>query len=185
MRGIRRTAASVAVAGVLLTACSGTPAVTPSTEVTTEPTTSASPTESATPTETASEVLPANDVEDPLEALEAIWAYYRLILEDPDPDKLDLVFHRECDCYSALHSLLAKWQEEGSYAEPAGDWSFEIIESLLITRTTANYRYRLSVPAVRLLAEDGSVLEQAEASEKEYSIVLLEEGGRWRVRSQS
>ena len=106
MRGIRRTAASVAVAGVLLTACSGTPAVTPSSDATTEPTASASPTESAAPTETASEVLPANDVEDPLEALEAIWDYIDYLGEHPDSSLLQHVYHQDCDCYDALAEYL-------------------------------------------------------------------------------
>lgn len=190
MRGVRRARACgavTAVVGVLLAACGGgAPTVTPSSGApSSEATESASPTESVTPTETESEVLPANDVEDPLEALQAIWDYYRVILEEPDPDKLELIFHPECDCYSALHALLEDWRAEGSHVEPDGGWSFEIVESLLITQTTANYEYRLSVPAIRLVSEDGSVLEQAEASEKQYSVVLLQEGGRWRVRSQS
>ena len=184
MRGVRRAGAVgavTAVVGVVLAACGGgAPTVTPSSGApSSEATESATPSESATPTETESEVLPANDVKDPLEALQAIWDYYDYLAANPDPDKLELIFHPECDCYPDVHALLERLHEDGGRIE-VEEREISGTELLSQSQRTAEVRMR-RVVKYHLVTADGEAAETQEAEQAGRWLLLLG-GGRWVIR---
>lgn len=179
MRTMRRYRALAAVIVVgALAACSGQPGVTETTEPTEPPTTSV-PTSEPTPTEDPSEVLPANDVEDPIEALHAIWAYYDYLAANPDPDKLELIFQQACECYESARSLLEQLDRDGSRITAARE--IRDVEILDQTETTILVRYHSSVTQAVLIRGDGSREEADDAARIETSVLVFDRS-RWRVR---
>jgi hypothetical protein len=167
---------------VLLAACGGgAPAVTPSSGApTSEAAESTSPTESATPTETASEVLPANDVQDPLEALQAIWDHVDYLGAHPGAGGLDRIYHPDCDCFPALAEYLEQLDREGSRIEVTSRQLLEV-ELLDESQSTAQVSYRMTIESHAVINADGAREEQ-EGSDVRQKVLLLRSGGRWLLR---
>ncbi len=101
-----RLVAGVAL-GAALVACNGAsdaaPEPSPSPAVVAV---SPSPAPTPEPSPSPTEALPANDVADPVAALEAIVRFRDELFEDPDPDKLALIYAERCPCYEEVHEAL-------------------------------------------------------------------------------
>ena len=111
---IQRPLALLAVAPLFLGACSGSSVTAtnltepPSTTATTETTAAATPTTSTsvstTTTQSVEVLLPGNDVDDPTEAIVAIFDYVDYLAANPAlaNDLLSMVYAETCDCHDRL-----------------------------------------------------------------------------------
>ena len=83
---------------------SSTAASTTITTTSAPPTTTIAPAETTTTTEAVEILLPANDVDDPTEAIVAIFDYVSYIARAPEQARnlLGLVYAETCDCYERL-----------------------------------------------------------------------------------
>jgi hypothetical protein len=181
-----RFAGALAVVALLAGACNGGTSATeeaspaPSAAAA-SPSPEASPSPAPSPSPT--EVVPANDVEDPVEALEAIVAYYDYLFENPQPSQLQLIYAERCKCFEEVAAALESLRSDGqrlSYERPR---VFEVVEVVERTGPFARVRYREDSPATQLISADGTVLESApdEGQLYEVEVFLVREGGRWVV----
>ncbi len=116
-----RLVAGVALAAALV-ACNGAsdaaPEPSPSPAVVAA---SPSPAPTPEPSPSPTEALPANDVADPVAALEAIVRFRDELFEDPDPDKLALIYAERCPCYEEIEPLLREAAELGHRSSCSND----------------------------------------------------------------
>jgi hypothetical protein len=135
------------------------------------------------PEPSPTEVLPANDVDDPVEALEAIVRYRDFLFEHPDPDKLSLIYAERCDCYEQLLPVIEAVSDDGQRLVLDETRSFELVEVIERDGPFADIRYRINEPGGRLLDAEGEEIETREGTPElsERRALIVSEGGRWRV----
>jgi hypothetical protein len=181
---------------MVLAACSGsstttTAAVAPpaSTSATTPPavaTTTSEPVSTTTTVEEPEVLLPANDVEDPTEAIVAIYDYLVFLHTIPEqgPGFLGLIYLDTCECYNQVIEFLATYASNGWVQDDQGIEVTDVFVSqkfdngdvlLQVTDTWSPQLVRNGEGELIRLAEDEWIAE--------VSLVGLERGddGRWRV----
>lgn len=176
--------AGLALVGVLAGACTGStsaeppPSPTPSAAAA-SPTAEPSPAPSPSPTE----VLPANDVDDPVEALEAIVRYRDWLFENPDPDKLKLIYAERCECYEEVGGALREGVEKHWRFDFSRVRRVEDVEIVERDGPFARLKYRFDSPGAEILNATGQVEERIEDAPTLMSeeAFLVKEGGRWLV----
>ena len=144
---------------------------------------SPSPSPAPSPSPSPTEVLPANDVDDPVAALEAIVAYRDWLFENPDPDKLALIYAERCDCYEQIHSLLDRAASDGSRLRFERARVFEPVEVTKRDGPVAELRFMTDEPSAVELDRNGRESDRLEGNSDlaEEKVILVREGGRWRV----
>jgi hypothetical protein len=154
----------------------------PATEASPSP--EATPEPSPSPEPTPTEVLPANDVQDPLEAIVAIEAYRDWLFENPDPEKVGLIYHEACECYEGLQDLLQAAVEARTYLElePTRVTSLSVLQQDTDRSVIVAYETYFG-GGVERAADGSSVAERAAEEEPQTWRVnlLLGTDGRWRV----
>jgi hypothetical protein len=175
--------ARLAAVAVVLAACDGSDAAVP--EPSPSPTVAASPSPTAEPSpdQSPTEVLPANDVDDPVAALEAIVRYRDFLFEHPDPDKLSLIYAERCDCYEQLLPVIEGVRDDGQRLLLEDARAFEVVEVVERDGPFADIRYRIDEPGGRLIDATGKVIEvrDGDPALTERRALIVSEGGRWRV----
>ena len=178
--------AAVVALGAVLTACNGAsdaaPEPSPSPSVVAA---SPSPSPSPEPSPSPTEVLPANDVADPVEALEAIVRFRDELFEDPDPEKLALIYAERCPCYEELLPIIEAFVSEGTHVVVEVPRRFKLIEIVERNAQFADIRYSVTGVGARVVGADGNTQESRPASEEETEerALMVREGGRWVVVS--
>ncbi len=145
---------------------------------------SPSPSASPSPEPEPSEVLPANDVADPLEAIVAIEAYRDWLFEHPDPTKVDLIYHDACDCHALLQEQLSGLVRDGVkvVADPSLVDDITLIER--DSPRTVILSFAIQYPEQLLESADGDVLERMAAQESPQTFranLFLDDRGRWLI----
>ena len=119
-------------AALLLAACSGssttttsdppTPTSTSGVTLPAETTTTSHPVSTTTPVEEPEVLLPANDVDDPTQAIVAIFEYVDYLAANPTlaSDHLRLVYAEECDCHDRLLADFDTYIENGWVQDDQG-----------------------------------------------------------------
>ena len=193
---IQRPLAVLAAASLILGACSGSSSTTtsltepPSTSSTIETTAAVTPTTSTTPistttTQSVEVLLPGNDVDDPTEAIVAIFEYVSYLATTPQ-DGRELLGHayaESCDCYERLLTDFETYVKSGWIQDDDGIQvtqvrvSQEFTDSVLLEVT-----YSWSPQYV--VAADGEVIRLLDDEWTDrVSLIGLELGPdkRWRV----
>ena len=182
-------------AAMLLAACSGSSAGTadpptpPSTSTVTPPEVTTTTGEIVSTTTTVQEpevLLPANDVDDPTEAIVAIYDYlvYLHTIPEQGPGFLSLIYLDTCECYDQVIAFLATYASNGWIQDDLGIEVTDVFVSqkfdngdvlLQVTDTWSPQLVRNREGELIRLAEDEWI--------GEVSLVGLERGddGRWRV----
>lgn len=192
----RRSLALACAFATVLAACAGNedtggaaapPSPTPSPRASAEalPPPSATPTPAPSPSDDG--VRPANDVDDPVEALREIVAFREHLLRDPAPEQVDLIYAPECECYEELKSLLKDLASEQMRlsGEPA-----TVLDAIVTNRDelVANLTYTIRDGArVAVVDQSGETIrEELGGSRRRLRAGLLRErDGAWRVVSVS
>jgi hypothetical protein len=152
------TLARLAFVAVALAACNGSDAAVPDPSPTPTVAVTATPTAAPSPEPSPTEVLPANDVEDPVEALEAIVRFRDFLFEHPDPDKLSLIYAERCDCYDEVFEVLVQLQNEDRrtvFEAPRNVRETQLEESQGPVRQVA---YEVDSPKGAILDTEGEVV---------------------------
>ena len=192
---IQRALALLAAAPLFLSACSSSSSTTTSL---TEPSSTTSTTEArvastttmpdavtTTTSEAVEILLPANDVDDPMEAIAAIFEYVSYLATTPDRGRelLGYAYAESCDCYERLLTDFETYVENGWIQDDDGIQvtqirvSQEFTDSVLLEVT-----YSWSPQYV--LAADGEVVRLLDDEWTDrVSLIGLELGSdrRWRV----
>lgn len=128
-------------AALLLAACSGSfttttsdppsPTSTSGVKPPAVTTTTSEPVSTTIPVEESEVLLPANDVDDPTEAIVAILDYVSYLHTIPDrgAEHLDLVYLETCGCHEAVLGFLAEYSENGWVQDDKGIIVSEVIIS--------------------------------------------------------
>ena len=182
-------------AAMLLAACSGSstgtadPPTPPSTSTVTPPEVTTTTGEIVSTTTTVQEpevLLPANDVDDPTEAMVAILDYVSYLHTIPDrgADYLDLVYLETCDCYEAVRGFLADYTRRGYAQDDDGIEVHEVILSQEVSAGNVLLQVTESWSPQYVLDRDGNRLRLV-ADEFVNKVIFLglELGNdqRWRV----
>ncbi len=192
----RETWALLVGAALITAGCTSAPAETTiSTPVTTTSTPSTTTTEPvptsttsapSTTTTTIAVRLPANDVDDPTEAIVAISDYFSYLFTIPDlaPGYLDLIYLETCDCYEPVMADLARYANNGWAQDDQGlavvdvEISQQFSNGNVLLEVTDTWSPQYVVDAsgerIRLEADEWVGL---------VSLIGLERGsdGRWRI----
>ena len=193
---IQRALALLAAAPLFLSACSSSSS---STSSLTEPSSTTSTTEarvvvtptttipvSTTTTQSVEVLLPGNDVDDPTEAIVAIYSYLAYLHTIPDLGKnyLDLIYLESCDCYAEVIGFLNDYLTNGWVQDDQGivvvdaivSQQFESGDVLLQVTDTWSPQYVRDQDGRRIRLED-------DEWNNEVSLIGLERGTdqRWRV----
>ena len=183
-------------ATMLLAACSGsstttTAAVAPpaSTSATTPPavaTTTSEPVSTTTSVEEPEVLLPANDVDDPTEAMAAITDFFSYLFTSPNvaSDYLEVIYLQSCDCFE---TALGYFQDYVANGWRQDDDGIEMTD-VLISQRFGNGNVLLQVTdswsPQFVLDEDGTRIRLNDDEWVDLvSLIGLERGidGRWRV----
>ncbi|NNC39107.1 MAG: hypothetical protein HKN95_00310 [Acidimicrobiia bacterium] len=149
-------------------------------------TTTSEPVSTTTTVEEPQVLLPANDVDDPTEAIVAILDYVSYLHTIPDrgAEYLDLVYLETCDCYEAVLGFLADYTERGYSQEDDGIEVHEVVLSQEFSTGSVLLQVTESWAPQYVLNRDGTRLRLT-ADEFVNKVVFfgLELGSdqRWRV----
>jgi hypothetical protein len=130
--------------------------------------------------------LPANDVDDPTEAIVAILEYLSYLHTVPEigSEHLSLIYAESCDCYGEVLGFLDEYLEKGWTQDDEGI----AVEEAIITQEFENGNVLLQVtdswsPQYVRNADGVRIRLVEDEWSSEVSLVGLERGtdGRWRV----
>lgn len=148
-------------------------------------TTSTEPSTTTT-TEAVQVLLPANDVDDPTEAIVAILEYvsYLHTIPEQGADYLDLVYLETCECFDAVLRSLEEYVDNGWAQDDQG---ISVHEALL-TQSFKNGNVLLQVteswfPQFVVTSSGNRMRLNRDEYARDVSLVGMEhsEDGRWRV----
>ena len=168
---------TVAIEAETSTTTSATPSTTSTTTISPESTTTTLPIEIR---------LPENDVEDPTEAIVAIFEYLAYLHTVPDvaPEYLELIYLPSCDCHGDVLGFLAAYSTNGWVQEDQGIEVHKAVVSQQFENGDVLLEVTDSWSPQYVRTDSGDLLRlENDEWKNEISLIGLERGddGRWRV----